>query len=174
MSQMLGDNRKRARNHLDHMWHVVSSNLSDLGPLIERKQDVLDVSTQNEWTWTLGLVETAFWNWSGRQHAAAIDSNGMQICLEDFRNTLIKFRDLSDSANTIAYRSAMEAIVGAALALHAALKDVRRIPSGLGESMVAPPVPLRLHQQSGTKRPARLLLNRASCFTFNLGSSVGR
>jgi hypothetical protein len=156
------------------MWHVVSSDFSELSRLIERKQDVSDVSTQTQWTWTLGVVETAFRNWSGRQHAAAIDSNEMGICLEGLRNTLVEFRDLSDSTNTIAYRAAMEAIVGAALALHAALKDVRRIPFGLGESMVAPPVPLRLQQQSGTERPVRLLLNGPSFSTSDSISSVGR
>ena len=174
MPQMLGGDCRPPRNHLDHMWHDVSSNLSDLSPLIERKQHGLDASPQTEWTWILGLVETAFRNWSGRQHAAAIDNNEMQICLEDFRNTLIKFRDSSGSSNTIAYRSAMEAIVGAALALHAALKDVRRVPFGLGVNMVAPPVPLRLHQQSGIERPVRLLLNGSSFLSSNLVSSVRR
>lgn len=139
------------RDHLYHMWHAVSSNLFEISPLIELRQDVLDVSTQTEWTWALRLVRTAFWNWSRRQHAAAIDGNEMRICLEGLQDTLVKFRDLRDSANATAFRSAMEAIVGAALALHAALKDVRRIPLGLGDSMVVPPVPLRLQQQIGGK-----------------------
>jgi hypothetical protein len=157
MSQKSNDLCEIPMNLLILMWHTVSRDLSEVDRSIDRRRNVLDVDSKAQWIRIVQLVNTAFMNWSRRQHAAAIDNGELRVSLTELQKSLIFFRDTVTSTDTTSFLPTLEIVFGAALAVHVALKDVRRIPPGLDEELIAPPVPLRLRHSNTTNGLVRTM-----------------
>jgi hypothetical protein len=157
MSQKVNGHCEIPTNFSILMWHAVSRDLSEVDRSMDRRRNVLDVESKAQWMRIVQLVSTAFVNWSRRQHAAAIDSGELRISLTNLQKSLTKFRDAITSTDATSFPPALEIVLGAALAVHIALKDIRRIPLGLDENSVAPPVPLRLRHSDATNGLVRTM-----------------
>lgn len=143
MTQTCSPNSCGAREITIILWHAISTHIKEISCIIAPVGSRSTSDPQTRWSEITQITISARSNWSKRRHAVAIENSELETTLAALHEALTLLHAVLLSRDPRYVLKPLDDVLGAALALHVALKDIRRSRLGLCGVTVAPPVPLR-------------------------------